>query len=84
MTVLAIRQSGGANIISIPRAILNVLGLHVGSVLNLSIEDQRIVLTPQAEELTLDALLTGSPKKRLRATPEDKAWMQMPLQGKEF
>ncbi len=84
MTLLAIRQSGGANIISIPKAILSTLGLHVGSALSLSIEDRRIVLTPKTETLTLEEVLTGSPKKHLRATSEDKEWIQAQAAGKEF
>lgn len=31
MTSVTLRQSGGANIVSIPKAILNTLGLQVGS-----------------------------------------------------
>lgn len=42
MSHLAIRQSGGANIVSIPKAILKTLGLHVGSTLDLSIVDCKI------------------------------------------
>lgn len=37
MTGIVIRQSGGANIVSIPKAIVQMLGLQVGSKLDLSI-----------------------------------------------
>lgn len=84
MTQIAIRQSGGANIVSIPKAILSTLGLHVGSHLNLSIENNRIVLTPASEEQTLEELLAGSPKENLAMTEEDKEWLSDSSKGKEI
>jgi len=83
MTAITIRQSGGANIVSIPKAIVNTLGLHVGSKLNLSIEDNKIVLTPIAEELSLEVLLAGSPKKCFKVTEEDREWIDAKPTGKE-
>ena len=84
MTQLAIRQSGGANIISIPKAILKTLDLKVGSMLNLSIEDSRIVLTPAIKEPTLDELLAGSPRENFRLTDEDREWLAEAPAGKEL
>ncbi len=83
MTAVAVRQSGGANIISIPKAIVKTLGLHVGSKLDLSIVDNRIVLTPVEEELTLEALLAGSPKECFALTAEDQEWLNAAPAGKE-
>ena len=83
MTALAIRQSGGANIISIPKAILKTLGLHVGSTLDLSIINSKIVLTPVIEPLTLEGVLVGSPKERLQLTEEDSEWLNSPSVGRE-
>ncbi len=54
MTSVALRQSGGANIISIPKAIVKTLGLHTGSKLDLTIKDNQIVLTPVENEITLE------------------------------
>ena len=82
MTQIAIRQSGGANIVSLPKAILKILGLHVGSVLNLSIENSKIVLDPAGSE-SLEDLLSKSPKEKLAITLEDKEWMSMKSVGKE-
>ena len=70
MTAIAIRQSGGANIVSIPKAIVNTLGLHVGSKLDMSIKDNKIVLTPISEELDLQTLLAGSPKECFSVTQD--------------
>ncbi len=84
MTSIAVRQSGGANIVSIPKAIVQTLGLHVGSKLDLSIKDNRIILTPINEELSLDELLKGSPKKCFQVTEEDREWINAKPVGKEF
>ncbi len=83
MTLLTIRQSGGANIVSIPKSILKMLGLHPGSPLDLSVEDHRIVLTPISQETSLESLLQGSPKERLALTEEDREWVNEKAAGKE-
>lgn len=84
MIQLAIRQSGGANIVSIPKAILKTLGLHVGSTLELSIVDYKIVLTPVLEEQTLEDLLAGTPREKLEIKEEDQEWMDIKPVGKEI
>ena len=84
MTSVAVRQSGGANIISIPKAIVKTLGLHVGSKLELSIVEQNIVLTPIEEKLTLEELLAESPPESFSLLDEDKEWLDMKPTGKEF
>ena len=84
MTAIAIRQSGGANIISIPKAIVKTLGLQVGSKLDLSIEENKIILTPMPEEASLEELLAGSPKACFRVTEEDKEWLEVRPVGKEI
>jgi len=83
MTRLVIRKSGGANIISIPKAILKTLDLHTNSTVELSLENHKIVLTPVNEKMTLEDLLAGSPKKRLALKKEDKDWINTKPIGKE-
>ena len=84
MTQVAIRQSGGANIISIPKVILRTLALDIGASLDLSIEDNKIILTPIKENLTLEAILVGSPKSALKLTEEDQRWLNSESVGKEI
>lgn len=72
---MVIRRSGGASVISLPKRVLSALGLGLGSKLKVSVREGGIVLIPQAEELTLDAVLAGSPKDRLRLTQEDREWL---------
>jgi len=84
MTSISVRQSGGANIVSIPKTIVQLLGLSVGSKLDLTVEDNKIVLTPiTEEELSLQSLLNGSPKKCFAITDEDREWIDTKPVGKE-
>jgi AbrB family looped-hinge helix DNA binding protein len=84
MTAISVRQSGGANIVSIPKTIVKILGLHVGSKLDLSIEDNKIILTPIEEEITLETLLSGSPKTCFEITEENREWIDATPVGKEI
>ncbi len=84
MTQVAIRQSGGANIISIPKVILRTLALDTGASLDLTIEGNKIILTPIKESLSLEAVLEGSPKSALALTEEDQLWLNDPSAGKEI
>ena len=83
MTSVAIRQSGGANIVSLPKAIVKTLGLDTGSKLELSINNGQIILTPISEKETLESLLEGSPKEFFKVT-EDKSLDIQPLGKEEF
>ena len=83
MTAIAIRRSGGANIVSIPKAIVKTLGLHVGSKLDLTIRENQIVLTPIKDEPSLEELLAGSPKECFKITDEDREWIDAKPVGKE-
>jgi antitoxin component of MazEF toxin-antitoxin module len=84
MTQVAIRQSGGATIISLPKVILNTLHLQVGSTLELTLENNKIILSPINQELSLEDLLAGSPKSALRLNEEDQQWLNFPTRGKEI
>ncbi|MGB5708432.1 MAG: AbrB/MazE/SpoVT family DNA-binding domain-containing protein [Arenicellales bacterium] len=83
MTAISVRQSGGANIVSIPKAIVQTLGLTVGSKLELSIKDNSIVLTPIEDEPSLEELLAGSPKECFAVNDEDRSWIDAVPVGKE-
>ncbi len=83
MTRIAIRKSGGANIISVPKAILKILGLHTGSTVDLKVEDSKIILSPVNETLTLEDLIADSPKGSLAMSEEDREWLDEKPQGKE-
>lgn len=83
MTSISVRQSGGANIVSLPKAVVQSLGLRVGSKLEVSLEGNKIVLTPKEDPLDLGALLAGSPKECFELTDEDRDWINAKPRGKE-
>lgn len=83
MTTLNIRKSGGTNIVSLPKKILETLGLRTGSTLNLSVEHNKIVLTPNSKEKTLNELLSASPKECLQLHADDTVWLTEQPQGNE-
>ena len=83
MTTVTVRQSGGAEIVIIPKAIGKALDLHVGSELDLSIVDNRIVLDPIVEKTSLEKLLAGSPRENFHITEEDREWIDTKPVGKE-
>lgn len=84
MSSLSLRQSGGANIISIPKKILQMLNLHTGDKLDIHIEDSKIILTPRIEELSLEQMLADSPKSSFKLLDEDSQWMHDKPKGKEL
>ena len=84
MTTVTVRQSGGAEIVSIPKAIGKALGLHVGSELDLSIVDNRIVLDPVVKKTSLEELLADSPRENFSITEEDREWIDAKPVGKEY
>lgn len=84
MSSLSLRQSGGANIVSIPKKILQMLNLHTGDKLDIHIEDSKIILTPRIEELSLEQMLADSPKSSFKLSDEDREWMHDKPKGKEL
>ena len=83
MATVVVRQSGGAEIVSIPKAIGKALGLHVGKELDLSIVDNKLVLDPVVENTGLEELLAGSQRDCFRILDEDREWLDAEPVGKK-
>lgn len=45
------------------------------ALLDMTLENDRMILTPSAKELTLEQLLAESPQSSLALTSEDKEWL---------
>ena len=56
---------------------------QANALLELTLEHDRMILTPSAKELTLEQLLAESPQSALALTPEDKEWLDAPAIGRE-
>jgi hypothetical protein len=53
------------------------------ALLELTLENDRMILTPSAKELTLEQLLAESPQSALALTSEDKEWLNASATGRE-
>lgn len=84
MTTIAIRRSGGANIVSLPKAVIEMMHLGVGSALNLSVEGDKIILTPKKNDLSLEDLLEGCDRQTFAMTEEEREWHDIKPAGKEL
>ena len=71
--MLTIRKNGGASIVSLPKALLTVLGLSDGSRLSYTIEDQAIVLRPVHDELTVEQLFEHCEPDSCRLSADERA-----------
>lgn len=84
INTVAIRRSGGASVVSLPKAFLQTLNLDVGAKLEISLEDGRIVMRPSKEKLTLDSLLEGCTPADFAPDEEDLEWDRMRPVGREI
>lgn len=83
INTVAIRRSGGASVISLPKAMLQTLHLDIGAKLELYLEDGRIVMRPATEKPTLESLLEGCTPKDFAPDQEGLEWDQMQPAGRE-
>lgn len=84
MTSLTIRKSGNAQIISLPKLLLEQIGVGIGDRLDATLQDGKIILEPRkVKELTLEKILEGITPETYQ-TEEDREWMEMRSVGKEL
>lgn len=86
MTVTTkIRRQGGAAVVTIPPALLKLMGTEVGSELALEIENGNLVATPvrgQKKRYSLAELLEGS-DEMAELNSLQTTWDEAPATGKE-
>lgn len=83
-TTLTIRKSGNASIVSLPKLLLEQIGVSVGDSFNATLQDGKIILEPsKVKELTLEQILEGITPETYQ-TAEDQDWMHMRPVGKEL
>lgn len=79
-----LRKVGGSVMLTVPPVLLDLLRLHAGAQVGVSVEKGRLVVEPHARpRYTLSDLLAESkfPKRRSRA---DRAWLDDPPLGGEL
>lgn len=86
MPTITIRKSGNANIVSLPKALLEQLGVGIGDRFDVALQDDTIILSPsrtKVKRLTLEEILEGVTPETFQ-TEEDREWMDMRPVGKEL
>jgi antitoxin ChpS len=78
-----LRKVGGSIMLVVPPAFLDQLHLQAGSAVNLSIEEGRLVLTPNPRpRYTLAELLAASDYSQ-PPSAEEREWLDAPVVGGE-
>ena len=82
-STLTIRKSGNASIVSLPKLLLEQIGVGIGDSFNATLQDGKIILEPsRVEELSREQSLEGITPETYQ-TAEDQDWMNMRPVGKE-
>ena len=89
MVIVDIRKQGGAAIMTIPSAILRLLGLEIGSKLELDVKNNTLIarasLPKVNKRLTLTQLLEGVNVKTIQELNDQTKWAREGMtQGQEL
>ncbi len=85
MPTVALRQVGGSVAMVIPPAFLQALNLSVGSKVDLSLSEEKLVINPVRPKVkySLEELLNQSDFESAR-TEESQIWLDAPQVGNEI
>ncbi|HEV8145025.1 MAG TPA: antitoxin [Bryobacteraceae bacterium] len=85
MPSVTLRKSGGAVVMAVPRKILELVQLEVGSKVDLTVENGRVVISPERRpRYTLTELLSKCRPGDLAPHKRDREWLRDPPRGKEI
>jgi antitoxin ChpS len=85
MATVALRALGGSVVMAVPKQILSMLHLGVGSQVDVCVEDGRLVVVPKVKpRYTLAELLARCSDENMTLTTEDREWLDAKLVGKEI
>ena len=83
MYTVRLRKVGGSVMLSVPPALLEILRLHPGELVGMSIEGRRLVIEPSpTRHYTLQELLEASDYSQPQP-PEEREWVDAPAVGRE-
>lgn len=84
MHTTILRKVGGSVMLTVPRAILDLLKLQAGSTVGLAVDEGRLVVDPQVKpRYTLDELLAQYDASA-REDQQDCEWIDMAPRGREL
>lgn len=82
MSTTNLRQVGGSVMMSLPRALLDQLHLHVGSQVALEIDHGRLVVEPAKPKYSLEELLAQC-DTTAEVTASEREWLDAAPVGRE-
>jgi antitoxin ChpS len=84
MTTATLRTLGGSVVMAVPKQILNLMRLESGSVVELYLENGKLIVEPKPKpRYTLTELLAQCTEENMLLTNEDHAWLNAKPVGKE-
>ncbi len=83
---MIVKKWGNSLAARIPKAIANMIDLHLDQKINIEAKNGKIIITPVAEkkEYTIDELLNQCSSKNLKLDDEDKTWLNDQPAGREW
>ena len=84
MATVALRALGGSVVMALPRQILSMLHLGVGSQVEVSVESGRLIVEPKVTpKYILSDLLAKCTEENMALTTDDQEWLHSKPVGKE-
>jgi antitoxin ChpS len=84
MATVALRALGGSVVMSLPKQILSMLHLGVGSQVDINVEAGRLIVEPKVKpKYILSDLLAKCTEENMALTADDQEWLKSNPVGKE-
>ena len=84
MTTATLRTLGGSVVMAVPKQILNLMHLDAGSLVELYLENGKLIVEPKLKpRYTLSELLAQCNEENMLLTEEDHTWLNAKPMGKE-
>jgi antitoxin ChpS len=84
MATVALRALGGSVVMSLPKQILSMLHLGVGSQVEINVEAGRLIVEPKiAPKYILSDLLAKCTEENMALTTDEQEWLNSKPVGKE-
>ena len=81
---VTLRTLGGSVVLAVPKQILSMLHLGAGSLVNVNVENGKLVVEPKVKpRYTLAELLAQCNEKNMALAKEDREWLDAGPVGKE-
>lgn len=83
MSAATLRSVGGSVVLAIPKKILELVHLQVGSQVNFDVQQGRLIVIPQKKKRYTLSELVAQCDSSLPLTEEEQEWLNAPAVGLE-